>query len=334
MTYTFLKAQGHATGKSRVEADKLDEARRLLELAGPKLVLPARPPGGRRARGRPPRRRSSTGSDLPDGWFGIDIGPATVAAYGEIIRDAGTVIWNGPMGKFEDEPFRKGTQARRRGHGRLVGRDRRRRRRDGRGRRAVRLRRQDDPRLDRRRGLPRVARRKSVQLAQGDPRSVRMRDEADGGPRGGGVRSLRPSKANDGMNEERTSSAHRAARLGVLDSADRPLVTPSLLNCDFARMAEELEALREAGRGRRPPRRDGRPLRAEPQLRRPGDRRLAAADRFPVRRPPDDLRPGPLPRRLRPGRRATWSSSTSRRCPSRSRCCAASGPRAARRRWR
>jgi ribulose-phosphate 3-epimerase len=49
------------------------------------------------------------------------------------------------------------------------------------------------------------------------------------------------------MNEERTSSAHRAARLGVLDSADRPLVTPSLLSCDFARMAEELEALREAG---------------------------------------------------------------------------------------
>ena len=51
------------------------------------------------------------GSDIPDGWFGIDIGPATVAAYGAIIREAGTVVWNGPMGKFEDEPFRKGTLA-------------------------------------------------------------------------------------------------------------------------------------------------------------------------------------------------------------------------------
>jgi len=49
------------------------------------------------------------------------------------------------------------------------------------------------------------------------------------------------------MKEERTSSAHRAARLGVLDSAERPLVTPSLLNCDFARMTEELDALRGAG---------------------------------------------------------------------------------------
>ena len=49
------------------------------------------------------------GSDLPEGVFGIDIGPATITHYGEIIRQAGTVVWNGPMGKFEDEPFRKGT---------------------------------------------------------------------------------------------------------------------------------------------------------------------------------------------------------------------------------
>ena len=166
MTYTFLKAQGHPTGKSRVEADKLDEARHLLELAGDEAGPAAGPPGRRRRSTRPPRPRSSAGPDLPEGWLGIDIGPATVAAYGEIIRDAGTVIWNGPMGKFEDEPFRKGTLERRRGDGRLVGRDRRRRRRDGRGRRAVRLRRQDDPRLDRRRGLPRVPRRKIVQLAR------------------------------------------------------------------------------------------------------------------------------------------------------------------------
>ena len=151
------------------------------------------------------------------------------------------------MGKFEDEPFRKGTRRVAEAMAGVVGRDRRRRRRDGRGRRAVRLRRRDDPRLDRRRGLPGVARRKSVQLAPGDSRSTRVKGRGGRRAPGRGVRSPRPSKANDGMNEERTSSAHRAARLGVLDSADRPLVTPSLLNCDFARMAEELEALREAG---------------------------------------------------------------------------------------
>ncbi len=109
MTYTFLKAQGHQTGKSRVEADKLDEARRLLELAGPKLVLP---PDHLVARAVDPtaETRVVVGWDLPDDTFGLDIGPATATAYGEIIRNAGTVIWNGPMGKFEDEPFRKGTR--------------------------------------------------------------------------------------------------------------------------------------------------------------------------------------------------------------------------------
>ena len=109
MTYTFLKAQGHEIGKSRCEADKLDEARRLLDLAGPKLVLPVdhlvatAPDASAEA-------KVVDGSELPEGWFGMDIGPKTVALYGDIIKKAGTVVWNGPMGKFEDEPFRKGTQ--------------------------------------------------------------------------------------------------------------------------------------------------------------------------------------------------------------------------------
>jgi phosphoglycerate kinase len=109
MTYTFLKAQGHQTGKSRVEADKLDEARRLLELAGPKLVLP---PDHLVALAVEPtaETRVVVGWDLPEETFGLDIGPATATAYNEIIRNAGTVIWNGPMGKFEDEPFQKGTR--------------------------------------------------------------------------------------------------------------------------------------------------------------------------------------------------------------------------------
>jgi phosphoglycerate kinase len=108
MTYTFLKAQGHSIGKSRVEADKLDEARKLLELAGPKLVLPV---DHLMAESLDPTCRTWVveGSDLPDDGIGIDIGPATVKLYGDIIENAGTVVWNGPMGKFEDEPFRKGT---------------------------------------------------------------------------------------------------------------------------------------------------------------------------------------------------------------------------------
>jgi phosphoglycerate kinase len=110
MTYTFLKAQGHAIGNSRVENDRIDEARRLLAQAGTKLVLPQDHLVAD-SLSATAKTRTVTGSDLPDGWIGVDIGPATAAAYGEIILRAGTVVWNGPMGKFEDEPFRRGTLA-------------------------------------------------------------------------------------------------------------------------------------------------------------------------------------------------------------------------------
>ena len=109
MTYTFLKAQGHEIGKSRCEHDKLDEAKKLLEKAGGKIVLPVD-----HLIATAPDASAETkvveGSDIPEGWFGMDIGPKTVAKYSAIIKDAGTVVWNGPMGKFEDEPFRAGTK--------------------------------------------------------------------------------------------------------------------------------------------------------------------------------------------------------------------------------
>jgi len=109
MTYTFLKAQGHEIGKSRCEHDKLDEAKRLLDKAGDKIVLPVD-----HLVATAPDAAAETkvveGSDIPDGWFGMDIGPRTVGRYDGIIRKAGTVVWNGPMGKFEDEPFRRGTR--------------------------------------------------------------------------------------------------------------------------------------------------------------------------------------------------------------------------------
>lgn len=109
MTYTFLKAQGHEIGKSRCESDKLDEARKLLHQAGDKLVLPVD-----HLVATAPDASAETkvveGPEITDGWFGMDIGPKTVKLYGDIIAKAGTVVWNGPMGKFEDEPFRQGTK--------------------------------------------------------------------------------------------------------------------------------------------------------------------------------------------------------------------------------
>ena len=109
MTYTFLKAQGHEIGKSRCENDKLDEARMVLEKAGSKIVLPvdhliATAPDANA------EIKVVEGSNIPEGWFGMDIGPKTVVFYGDLIKKAGTVVWNGPMGKFEDAPFRAGTR--------------------------------------------------------------------------------------------------------------------------------------------------------------------------------------------------------------------------------
>jgi len=110
MTYTFLKAQGHSVGQSKVEADKLDVARRVLKLAGSKLVLPVdhlvatKPEAGAET-------KVVEGPTIPDGWFGMDIGPKTIELYSRIIKDAGTVVWNGPMGKFEVAAFATGTRA-------------------------------------------------------------------------------------------------------------------------------------------------------------------------------------------------------------------------------
>jgi phosphoglycerate kinase len=109
MTYTLMKAQGRSTGASRVEEDKLDQARELLALGGDKIVLPAdhlvverldAPEGARVVEG-----------DIPGGWIGIDIGPRTIARYQQEVARAGMVVWNGPLGKYEDAPYSKGTRA-------------------------------------------------------------------------------------------------------------------------------------------------------------------------------------------------------------------------------
>lgn len=116
MCFTFLAARGHQIGGSLFEPDMVDTCRALLERAGDRIVLPhdltaLSPEGGF---GADPAARSGevrqAGVNLPPGWKGLDIGPGTAAAFGDIIEEARTVFWNGPMGVFEDDRFAAGTR--------------------------------------------------------------------------------------------------------------------------------------------------------------------------------------------------------------------------------
>ena len=106
MCFTFLAAQGHSVGDSLLEADRVDDCRRLLEDAKDKIRLPtdivAMSPSG---------EVRTFGTDIPDGWKGLDIGPGSAAEFSDEVTGAGTVLWNGPMGMFEDERFAAGTRA-------------------------------------------------------------------------------------------------------------------------------------------------------------------------------------------------------------------------------
>ena len=110
MAYTFSLAQGGRTGTSLVEPDKLDLARELLAKAGGKLVLPVDTHCADDFSATANRRVVAAG-EIPDGFEGLDIGPETATRYAAIIRTAGTVVWNGPMGVFEMPPFDAGTKA-------------------------------------------------------------------------------------------------------------------------------------------------------------------------------------------------------------------------------
>jgi phosphoglycerate kinase len=109
MTYTFLKAQGGGVGNSKLEADKLDVARELLERGKGKIVLPVDHLIVQKI-DAPQTARVVTG-DIPDGWVGVDIGPKTIELYRGEIAPARTVVWNGPLGKYEDQPYSMGTRA-------------------------------------------------------------------------------------------------------------------------------------------------------------------------------------------------------------------------------
>lgn len=109
MNYTFMLAQGRKVGNSLVEADKVDEAKRLLALGGGKLKLPVDVVAA--AELKEGAATKTVEGDIPDGLGGLDIGPKTVEAYKAIIAGAKTIAWNGPMGVFEVKPFDKGTYA-------------------------------------------------------------------------------------------------------------------------------------------------------------------------------------------------------------------------------
>jgi phosphoglycerate kinase len=109
MCFPFFKAQGHGVGSSLCEEEGLEPARRVLNGGGDKLRLPDDLVAGREF-SADTEKRELDGVDVPDGWMGLDIGRRSAAGYAEVIRDAGTVFWNGPMGAFELEPFAAGTR--------------------------------------------------------------------------------------------------------------------------------------------------------------------------------------------------------------------------------
>jgi phosphoglycerate kinase len=113
MAYTFLKAQGVEVGKSRVEADKLQVAERILKTAAERNVQVYLPTDHIAAAEPKADAERTVISDraIPAGLMGLDIGPKTTEMFRQQIRNAKTVLWNGPMGFFELEPFSAGTQA-------------------------------------------------------------------------------------------------------------------------------------------------------------------------------------------------------------------------------
>ena len=115
MCFTFLAAKGHNVGSSLLQADYVEVCRELLAKAGDRIQLPsditALGPGGKLFDPDAGGEVVQAGRNLAAGWMGVDIGPGTAAEFGDIIHEAKTVLWNGPMGAFEDARFAAGTRA-------------------------------------------------------------------------------------------------------------------------------------------------------------------------------------------------------------------------------
>ena len=110
MAYTFLKAMGHSIGSSLCEDDQLQYAKDMIAKAkemGVDFLLPVDTVAADKFDAE--ANTQIVGEDIPEGWMGLDIGPKTVELYSNAIKNAKTVVWNGPMGVFEMEKFNKGT---------------------------------------------------------------------------------------------------------------------------------------------------------------------------------------------------------------------------------
>jgi phosphoglycerate kinase len=111
MAYTFLKASGYGIGKSLCETDMLDLAKKIMAKAKEKNVqflLPVDNVIAKNASADAEVKICSV-KDIPEDWMGLDIGPATITLFSDAIKNAKTIVWNGPLGMFELAPFSKGT---------------------------------------------------------------------------------------------------------------------------------------------------------------------------------------------------------------------------------
>ncbi len=113
MCFTFLKAQGQQVGSSLLEEGQIDYCKELLASGAP-IILPhdftAMDSGGKIGDPAVGGTVRQMGNNIPDGWSGLDIGPGSAALFGDIIQESKTVLWNGPMGVFEDTRFSAGTK--------------------------------------------------------------------------------------------------------------------------------------------------------------------------------------------------------------------------------
>jgi phosphoglycerate kinase len=113
MCFTFLAAQGHPVGASLLEADQIETCKRLLDSGAPITIphdITALGPGGKIGDPSAGGEVRQMGVNIPDGWMGLDIGPGTAAEFLDLIAEARTIFWNGPMGVFEDPRFKAGTR--------------------------------------------------------------------------------------------------------------------------------------------------------------------------------------------------------------------------------
>ncbi|MCC8160257.1 MAG: phosphoglycerate kinase [Oscillospiraceae bacterium] len=107
MAYTFMAAQGKTTGASLLEPDYIDYAKKMLDEAGDKLVLPVDTVITEKFDNDAPSKVVE--GAIPEGWMGLDIGPKSIELFKGVLADAKTVVWNGPMGVFEMPNFAKST---------------------------------------------------------------------------------------------------------------------------------------------------------------------------------------------------------------------------------